>query len=135
MEYITKSASETMKLGEKLASKLKGGEIILLSGDLGAGKTTFTKGLARGLKIDAEVTSPTYAYMKEYDGKLYHFDAYRLKGGEAADGLGLTDYFYSGGVCVIEWYENIYDALPDKNLVKIKIEKTGKDKRKITIGD
>ena len=97
---------------------------------MGAGKTVFCKGVAKGLGIDDEVLSPTYAYMNDYQGKLYHFDCYRLKNGAQAEALGLCDYFYAGGVCLIEWAQNIAEVLP-KNYKTVTIEKTGEDKRKI----
>ena len=106
--------------------------MLLLSGDLGAGKTVFTKGLAKGLNISDEVVSPTYAYLNVYGDYLYHYDCYRLNSGAEADALGLTDYFNQNNVCVIEWSENIADVLP-KTVRRIKIEKLSDKKRKITI--
>lgn len=110
---ITKSARETEAFAEQYAASLRPGDIVLLHGEMGAGKTVFVKGLAKGLGIGEEITSPTYAYMNDYGGVLYHFDCYRLSGGAQAEGLGLTDYFYAGGICVLEWPENIADVLPD----------------------
>lgn len=112
-----------MALGEKYAKTLKSGDVVLLEGEMGAGKTVFCKGIAKGLGIFDEILSPTYAYMNEYDGKLYHFDCYRLKCGAQAEELGLCDYFYADGVCVIEWAQNIADVLPG-NCKKVIIEKT-----------
>ena len=129
MRYISESASDTERVGETYAKTLKGGDVVLLYGDLGAGKTTFTKGVARGLGILSPVTSPTYAYMNDYGG-LYHYDCYRLSSGEDAEGLGLTDYFEAGGICIVEWPENISDALP-KNAKKVTIIKISPDKREI----
>ena len=86
------------------------------------------KGLAKGLGIDEEVTSPTYAYMNDYDGILYHYDCYRLSSGEDAEALGLTDYFYAGGICVIEWSQNISSVLP-KNCKTVQIIKTNDDRK------
>lgn len=120
---FTTSADETMALGEKYAKTLKSGDVVLLEGEMGAGKTVFCKGIAKGLGIFDEILSPTYAYMNEYDGKLYHFDCYRLKCGAQAEELGLCDYFYADGVCVIEWAQNIADVLPG-NCKKVIIEKT-----------
>ena len=117
MKYLSKSEKQTLKIGEEFAKTLKGGDVVLLHGDLGAGKTAFTKGVAKGLKINKEITSPTYAYMNDYDGVLYHYDCYRLTSGEDAEALGLTDYFYGDGICVIEWSENIKSA----NSVAVKI--------------
>lgn len=110
--YITNSPSETAILAERYAKTLKKGDVVLLQGDMGAGKTAFTKGLAKGLGITDNITSPTYAYMNDYDGVLYHYDCYRLKSGDEALAMGLTDYFYANGVCVIEWSENIKSVLP-----------------------
>ena len=132
MEYISNSVKQTLKIAENFAKTLKPNDVVLLSGDMGAGKTAFTKGLAKGLNINCEITSPTYAYMNDYDGKLYHYDCYRLSSGEDAEALGLTDYFYQGGICVIEWSENIASVLP-KNTITVKIEKLGEKSRKIII--
>ena len=130
MAYITNSAEETMNLGEKFGKTLKGGEVILLKGEMGAGKTVFVKGIAKALGITDRITSPTYAYMNDYDGKLYHYDCYRLSSGKDAEGLGLTDYFYADGICVVEWSENIADVLPKKTL-SVKIEKISENQRRI----
>lgn len=105
MKYIVNSVQETYDLAAKLAKKLHGGEIILLNGDLGAGKTTFTKGLAVALGVEQTVTSPTFTFMKSYSGRLelYHFDMYRVDDEDELYELGLSDYLTAGGVCVIEW--------------------------------
>ena len=132
MTIISKSAEETIKAAEDYAKTLKKGDVALLKGEMGAAKTAFTKGIARALGVTAEVTSPTYAYMNDYDGVLYHFDCYRLSSGEDAEALGLTDYFYGDGVCVIEWSENIAEVLPD-NVKSVTIEKLGDDLRRITL--
>ena len=112
MKYVTNSAEETIEIGKSFAEKLNKGAVVLLSGEMGAGKTVFTKGIALALGITSEITSPTYAYLNDYDGKLYHYDCYRLSSGEDAEALGLTEYFYAHGICVIEWSENIRDVLP-----------------------
>ena len=122
-EFFSSSAEETLALGEEYAKTLKAGDVVLLEGEMGAGKTVFCKGIAKGLRIADEILSPTYAYMNEYDGKLYHFDCYRLKSGAQAEALGLCDYFYAGGVCVIEWAQNIAEVLPE-NCKRVIIEKT-----------
>lgn len=132
MEYISNSFEETIKLGEAYAKTLSKGDVVLLNGEMGAGKTAFTKGVAKGLGVNDEITSPTYAYMNDYDGKLYHYDCYRLSCGEDAEALGLTDYFYQNGVCVIEWSQNILDVLP-KNTKTVTIEKIGESARKIIL--
>ncbi|HIU61522.1 MAG TPA: tRNA (adenosine(37)-N6)-threonylcarbamoyltransferase complex ATPase subunit type 1 TsaE [Candidatus Coproplasma excrementigallinarum] len=112
--FISRSAEDTLNFAKEYAATLNKGDVVLLNGDMGAGKTVFAKGVALGLGIEDEVTSPTYAYMNDYYGKLYHYDCYRLKSGAQAEGLGLTDYFYGDGVCLIEWSENIADVLPEK---------------------
>lgn len=130
MVYYTENAEQTQSLGEQFAGALKKGSVVLLKGEMGAGKTVFVKGIAKALGITERITSPTYAYMNDYDGILYHYDCYRLSSGEDAEGLGLTDYFYADGICVIEWSENIKDVLP-KNCIEVKIEKTGENQRRI----
>lgn len=132
MKYITNSPEETVSLGRVFAEKLNKGSVVLLSGEMGAGKTVFVKGMALGLGVKALITSPTYAYMNDYDGVLYHYDCYRLTSGEDAEALGLTDYFYADGVCVIEWSENIASVLPEKT-VKVSIAKLGEQRRSIEI--
>lgn len=128
--FISQSAEQTQKFGEEYAKTLRTGDVVVLNGEMGAGKTVFCKGVARGLGIKDEILSPTYAYMNDYGGKLYHFDCYRLKNGEQAEGLGLCDYFYVGAICVVEWAENIADVLPAK-VKTVAIEKADGDKRKI----
>ena len=130
MVYFTDNAEQTSALGEQFAKSLKKGAVVLLKGEMGAGKTVFVKGVARALGITERITSPTYAYMNDYDGVLYHYDCYRLSSGEDAEGLGLTDYFYADGICIIEWSENIADVLP-KNCIEVKIEKIGENQRRI----
>ena len=118
--FISKSSEETLKFGEEYAKTLSVGDVVLLKGEMGAGKTVFVKGVASGLGIDDEILSPTYAYMNDYGGRLFHFDCYRLKNGAQAEALGLCDYFYAGGICVIEWAENISSVLPaDVKIVNI----------------
>ncbi len=131
MELITESQSETIEFAKKYGQSLKSGDVVLLNGEMGAGKTVFTKGIALALGITSEITSPTYAYLNDYDGKLYHYDCYRLSSGEDAEALGLTEYFYAHGICVIEWSENIRDVLPD-NCKTVTIEKIDENTRKIT---
>jgi len=133
MEITTENAEQTIKVAEEYAKTLNKGDVVLLKGEMGAGKTVFAKGIAKGLGIKDEITSPTYAYMNDYYGKLYHYDCYRLASGEDAEALGLCDYFYGDGVCVIEWAENIADVLP-KNVKTVKIEKISENGRKITLG-
>lgn len=127
---LSASAEDTERFGEEFAKQLKSGSVVVLNGEMGAGKTVFCKGVARGLGISDEILSPTYAYMNDYYGKLYHFDCYRMKSGAEAEALGLTDYFYADGVCLVEWAENIREVLPEK-LIKVTIEKTGGNVRRI----
>lgn len=119
-----------MAFAKEYAKSLKKGDVVLLRGEMGAGKTVFVKGLAQGLGIEDEITSPTYAYMNDYDGKLYHYDCYRLRDGAQAEALGLCDYFYADGICVIEWPRNIEDVLP-QNCKVVEIRKLDANKREI----
>ena len=132
MEIITNSFEETIKVAFDYAKGLTPGDVVLLDGDMGAGKTVFAKGVALALGITDEITSPTYAYMNDYYGKLYHYDCYRLSSGEDAESLGLTDYFYLKGICLIEWALNIKDVLP-KNCKKVQILKLDETVRKIIL--
>lgn len=119
--FISKNTDDTEYLAKKVAEKLKGGDVILLNGDLGAGKTTFTKGLAKALSIDEVVTSPTFTFMKEYKGKfdLYHFDMYRVEDEDELYELGLNEYLYMQGICVIEW--NKFEDIKNPIVVDIKV--------------
>ena len=128
--FISRSAEDTLNFAKEYAATLSRGDVVLLNGDMGAGKTVFAKGVALGLGIEDEVTSPTYAYMNDYYGKLYHYDCYRLKSGAQAEGLGLIDYFYGDGVCLIEWSENIADVLPEKTRT-VSIKKIDENTREI----
>lgn len=129
-KFISTSEEQTIAFAREFAKTLKGGDVILLKGEMGAGKTVFTKGIAIGLGIEDDILSPTYAYMNNYYDKLYHFDCYRLSCGEQAEGLGLCDYFYSDGVCVIEWSENILSVLPKKVKI-VQITKLNEGERAI----
>ena len=134
MVFITNSPQETEEVGQALAEKLKPGTVIAYEGDLGAGKTAFTRGLARGLGATDRVTSPTYTIVNEYvSGRLplFHFDMYRLGSSDELFDIGWEDYLQRGGVCAVEWSENVADAL--ENALTVRIEKTGEDSRKITI--
>jgi tRNA threonylcarbamoyladenosine biosynthesis protein TsaE len=114
MTYRTESAEQTEALGAILAQRLQGGEIIAYTGDLGAGKTAFTRGLARGLGITERVTSPTFNIVNEYDSgrlPLFHFDMYRLGSSDELYDIGWEDYLSRGGVCAVEWSEIVEDAL------------------------
>ena len=134
MEIYTHSPEETEAVGEKLGSNLPVGAVIAYRGDLGAGKTAFTRGLARGLGANEPVTSPTYTIVNEYlTGKmpLFHFDMYRLGSADELFDIGWEDYLERGGVCAVEWSENVEDALEDP--ISVTIEKIGEDSRKITV--
>ena len=134
MIYTTNSPAETEALGFALGQVLKPGTVIAYCGDLGAGKTAFTRGLARGMGCTDLVTSPTYTIVNEYlSGRmpLFHFDMYRLRSSDDLFDIGWEDYLDRGGVCAVEWSENVADAMEDA--VSVKIEKTGEDSRRITI--
>ena len=136
MEYITRSPSETEQLGARLAKQLLPGDVIALRGGLGAGKTAFTRGLARGLGIEDPVTSPTYTIVNEYpQGRLplFHFDMYRLRDAEELFDLGWEDYLDRGGVCAVEWSENVAEALEDPVTVTIRKDPDKENLRYITI--
>ena len=134
MTYITYSPTETEELAQKLAPFLFPGAVIAYRGDLGAGKTAFTRGLARGLGYTDMVTSPTYTIVNEYLGgrlPLFHFDMYRLASGDDLWDIGWEDYLDRNGVCAVEWSENVEDAL--EMPIVITIEKLGEDSRRITL--
>ena len=131
MEFISNSAQETERIAFEYAKQLNKGDVILLSGDMGAGKTVFVKGVAKYFGLDG-VTSPTYAYLNTYGDFIYHYDCYRLSCGEDAERLGLTDYFGGDNICIIEWSENIEDALPD-GCKRVRIEKIDLNQRKIIL--
>ncbi len=134
MEFITNSPVETEKVGERLGKVLNPGSVIAYTGDLGAGKTAFTRGLARGLGCNEIVTSPTYTIVNEYlSGRipLFHFDMYRLASSDDLWDIGWEDYLDRGGVCAVEWSENVADAL--EGAIVVSIEKTGEETRRITI--
>ena len=134
LRYVTHGPEETEALGMRLAERLAPGDVIAYYGDLGAGKTAFTRGLAKGLGITESVTSPTYTIVNEYlSGKmpLFHFDMYRLGSSEELFDIGWEDYLVRGGICAVEWSENVEDAL--EGAINITIEKTGEETRRITI--
>lgn len=134
-EIITHSPEETEKAGEALGRRLTGGEIIAYKGGLGAGKTAFTRGLARGLGLGDCVFSPTFAIVNEYHGKgltLYHFDMYRITCAEALETTGFFDYAGDNAVMAVEWSENISEYIPD-GAVTAELEITGEESRKITL--
>ena len=134
MKYITNAPEETEAIGTALAKVLPPGTVIAYRGDLGAGKTAFTRGLARGLGCKELVTSPTYTIVNEYLGgrlPLFHFDMYRLRSSDDLFDIGWEDYLDRGGICAVEWSENVADAMEDA--IVITIEKLGEDSRCITI--
>ena len=134
MEFLTHSPEETEKVGEALGWVLTAGAVLAYEGDLGAGKTAFTRGLARGLGATEPVTSPTYTIVNEYlSGRLplFHFDMYRLSSADDLWDIGWEDYLDRNGVCAVEWSENVREAL--ENPVCIRIEKLGEDARRITV--
>ena len=125
------TAKQTEEIGFEYAKTLDKGDVVLLSGDLGAGKTVFVKGVAKYFGLTG-VTSPTYAYLNVYGDLLYHYDCYRLSCGEDAERLGLTDYFGGDNICIIEWAENIEDSLPLK-VKKVNIKKISNTERQIEL--
>ena len=132
MEWITNSEQETEQLGQRLGRALKAGTVIAYTGDLGAGKTAFTRGLARGLEIPERVTSPTFNIVNEYEGgrlPLFHFDMYRLGGSDELFDIGWEDYLARGGVCAVEWSENVEDAL-EEDTVRIDIRRGENDNQR-----
>ena len=134
MDFITNSPEETEALGEKLAKILTPGTILAYRGDLGAGKTAFTRGLARGLDCREQVTSPTYTIVNEYLGgklPLFHFDMYRLHSSDDLFDIGWDDYLERGGICAVEWSENVAEAMEDP--ITVTIEKSGENRRRIII--
>ena len=131
MELISQSKEQTEQIAFEYAKQLNKGDVVLLSGDMGAGKTVFVKGVAKYFGLSG-VTSPTYAYLNVYGDLIYHYDCYRLSCGEDAERLGLTDYFGGDNICIIEGSENIIDALPD-GCKRVRIEKTDLNQRKIIL--
>jgi tRNA threonylcarbamoyladenosine biosynthesis protein TsaE len=135
MDLLTHNAKETRAFAARLATQVQRGDLLLLHGDLGAGKTTFAQGLAEGLGIAAGVTSPTFTLVQEYRGgrlPLYHFDLYRLGGPDEVFDLGFFDYLEQGGVVVVEWPERLGESLPDERL-DITLSAAGEAERTITL--
>ena len=134
MKMISRCEKDTFALAADVAKTLRAGDVILLHGELGAGKTTFTKGLAKALGIEETVTSPTFNYVKEYQGgrlPLFHFDMYRVSDADEVYELGLEEYFYRGGVVVVEW--NKFDGI--ERPIDVSIRSLGGDVREIEIDD
>lgn len=137
MEFIVSTVDETYKIGELIGSLVNPGDIICLIGDLGTGKTHLTKGIAKGLGIEDNITSPTFTIVNEYTGrlKLYHFDVYRVNDPDEIEAIGFDEYIFSDGVSVIEWANYIMELIPPSNLT-ITIEKSlefGDNYRKIHV--
>ena len=136
MEYISHCELDTELIGENLAAQLHPGDVVAYSGGLGMGKTAFTRGLARGLGYTGRVTSPTFTIVNEYPGKipLFHFDMYRLEDSDALFEIGWEDYLCRGGVCAVEWSEQVADAIPeDAVTVTIRRHPEQDDWRLITV--
>lgn len=136
MQIQTHSPEETEAVGRKLAAQLQPGDVLAYYGDLGAGKTAFTRGLASGLGVTETVTSPTYTIVDEYlSGRLplFHFDMYRLGSADELFDIGWEDYLARGGVCAVEWSENVEDALRDAIHITIEKDPLEPDTRRITI--
>ena len=137
MEQVTNSPAETEALGAALAEELKPGAVVAFTGDLGAGKTAFVRGLARGLGIGERVTSPTFTIVNEYEGgrlPLFHFDMYRLDSADELFDIGWEDYLARGGVCAVEWSEKVSEAL-EPGAIRVDIRRgEDDDQRIITIG-
>lgn len=128
--FVSHSPAETVAWAERYAKSLKAGDTVLLDGNMGAGKTVLAKGIAKGLGIRDEITSPTYAYVNTYGDKLFHFDCYRVVSERQAAELGFCDYFEAGGVCLVEWSENIAGLLPE-NCKRVRICGMGDGPREI----
>lgn len=123
-KHLSHNEEETEKIGEALASQLRAGDVVACLGGLGAGKTAFTRGLARGLGCQGRVTSPTFTIVNEYEGELplFHFDMYRLEDEDELFDIGWEDYLSRGGVCAVEWSERIPGALPE-GTIRVTIER------------
>ena len=133
-EFISHSQLETEELGRKLAEKLPGGSVVAMYGDLGAGKTAFVRGMAKGMGLSCRVSSPTFTIVNEYLGEreLIHFDMYRLSSADELFDIGWEDYLSRGAVCAVEWSENVQDAFFGDEIV-VRIEKLNDTDRKILI--
>lgn len=134
LEIISKSVADTENAGAAFARSLKPGTVVAMYGDLGAGKTAFVRGMAKGLGSASRVTSPTFTIVNEYDGdtELFHFDMYRLKSSDELFDIGWEDYLGRGGICVVEWSENVRDAF-DGTEISVTIEKLSESERKLIV--
>ena len=134
---VTKSAMETRALGERLAGQLRPGDVVLLEGELGAGKSELARGIARGLGVTETVTSPSFTILNVYESgrcPLYHFDWYRLESADELYEMGLDEYLGGDGIAVVEWPGRCPEAVPE-NALRIRLEQAGENERKIEIGD
>mgnify|MGYP000154084072 CR=1 FL=1 len=134
MQFLSHSTQETEAIGEELAQKLRGGDVLAFTGSLGMGKTAFTRGLARGLGCRGRVTSPTFTIVNEYEGgrlPLFHFDMYRLGSADELFDIGWEDYLQRGGVCAVEWSENVADAM--QGAISVRIGRDSDEQRTIII--
>lgn len=134
--YISRSEAETEAIGEKFAEGLASGAVVAMYGDLGAGKTAFVRGMARGMGLTCRVSSPTFTIVNEYEGEreLIHFDMYRLESSDELFEIGWEDYLARGAVCAVEWSEKVEDAFFGDEIV-VRIDKLGDNERRITIGE
>ena len=133
MELLSHSPEDTEDIGARLAEQLEPGAVVAFTGDLGAGKTAFTRGLARGLGIPDRITSPTFTIVNEYEGgrlPLFHFDMYRLGSADELFDIGWEDYLRRGGICAVEWSENIADAL-EEDAVRVDIRRGASDQERV----
>ncbi len=137
-KFITNSVDETIELGSRLAKKLAGGTVVAFFGGLGMGKTAFTRGMAKALCVNEEVSSPTFAIVNDYGGNppLYHFDMYRVETWEDLYSSGFFDFYEAGGILAVEWSENIENALPE-NTVRVEFQRGEGDTQRIitVVGD
>lgn len=135
MEILSRSEAETEAAGARLAAVLTPGSVVAYEGGLGMGKTAFTRGLAAGLGYPGRVTSPTFTIVNEYEGgrlPLFHFDMYRLGSADDLFDIGWEDYLARGGICAVEWSENVADALPE-DTIRVRIDRLGDRERRITV--
>ena len=133
MEFVTNSPEETEELGERLGRALSPGDVVAFTGDLGAGKTAFVRGMAQGLGVAGRVTSPTFTIVNEYEGgrlPLFHFDMYRLGSADELFDIGWEDYLARGGVCAVEWSENVVEAL-EADCLRVDIRRGERDNQRI----
>ena len=136
MTFISNSEQETERIGSEFAASLPGGTVVAMYGDLGAGKTAFVRGMARGMGLACRVSSPTFTIVNEYEGEreLIHFDMYRLESSDELFDIGWEDYLARGAVCAVEWSEKVEDAFFGDEIV-VRIDKLGDNERRITIGE